>query len=119
MFHCARVRDDLHITVNFKKALGAAAGTVVFLVFSVWIFWAVAFKGELSRMKKEIYLAVSQSMGEVIRDAFNQNHSSLLKLESCQSELKQASAINKDLSKVISGKMPSGVEEGVSKKGKR
>lgn len=102
MFHAARVKSNLHVTVGIKATVITVVATLATLVFGLWLFWVVALKNELFRIRVEIYAAVSKSIGDVINDAFERNHASLLNLESCQTELKQTQAINKDLSKMVS-----------------
>jgi len=104
MFQCARVKNDLHIKIDVRRAVGGAIVFFLVLIFSLWLFWAVSFKHELKRIRAELYSAVAKSMGDVIQDSFNRNHVVLMSLEACEVELKQSIAINKDLSKMVAKK---------------
>jgi hypothetical protein len=104
MFQCARIKNDLHIKIDVRRAVGGAIVFLLVLIFSIWIFWAVSFKQELRRIRAELYGAVAKSMSDVIQDSFERNHVAMVSLEVCETELKQIVAVNKDLSKMIAKK---------------
>lgn len=66
-----------------------------------WMMWVVAIRTEINRIRNDVYVVTSQSLGQVLENNFNKNHAVLLQYESCQAELKQAQSINKDLSHII------------------
>ena len=101
MFQMDRIKNDLIIRIDFRIFV---MGVCTFLVVSVctfWMLWVVAIKTEISRIRNDVYLVTSKSLGQVLEDNFNKNHAVLLQYESCQAELKQAQSINKDLSNII------------------
>lgn len=101
MFQADRVKNDLIIRIDYRL-LTIGGGLFFFtLILSIWILWVVAFKTEMSRVKKDIYTAVSTSMSDVILKTFNENYQCLLKLDQCMTENSQVTAINKDIVKKI------------------
>ena len=109
MFTCSRVKNDIIIQANFKKTLFLVVGSFLGLVVTMWLFWVLALHVEITRIKKEIYVAVSKSMGNVMVQNFDQTHANLLRLEACQAQLSHEMSINKDLSLLLSKNL--GVEE--------
>ena len=101
MFQADRVKNDLIIRIDYRL-LTIGGGLFFFsLVLSIWVLWVIAFKVEMSRVKKDIYTAVSTSMSDVILRTFNENYQCLLKLDQCMAENNQVKAINKDIAKQL------------------
>lgn len=119
MFSCARVRDNLIIQVNFKKALIGIATSIATLALLIWLGWVITVKIEAKRLRNEIYQSMSGTVAGAIQQAFDKNHSTLLKLESCQSQLHHASAVSSDLAKMVNKKILEGNEEEPAKDTRR
>lgn len=111
MFSCARVKDNLIIQINFKRAVIGLAGSLAGIALLLWIGWIIIVKIEAERLRKEIYQSISGAVATSIQDAFARNHSTLLKLEACQSQLVQSHAISQDLAKMMNKKITETGEE--------
>lgn len=105
MFSCARVKDNLIIQVNFKRALLGLASALFATLFLLWLGWIIIVKVEAARLRQEIHQNVSGAIESAMQGSFNQNHSTLLKLEACQAQLMQSRAISSDLAKSMSKKI--------------
>lgn len=105
MFSCARVRDDLIIQINFKRFLIACASSLFVITMFLWIAWVIVVKIEAARLRSEIYQSVSGALSAAIQQSFDKNHSSLLKLEDCQTRLKHSQAASSDLAKMVNKKL--------------
>jgi len=111
MFSCARVRENLIIQVNFKRALICVFSTLFILAFLLWIAWIVVVKIEARRLREEIYQNMSGAVATAVQQSFDKNHASLLKLEDCQARLKHTDAVSSDLAKMVNKKILEGSEE--------
>jgi len=111
MFSCARVRDNLIIQVNFRKAVLYVSAAIGALALLLWLAWVVVVKIEARRLREEIYQSMSGAIAAAIQQSFDKNHASLLKLEECQARLKHTNAISSDLAKMVNKKILSGDEE--------
>jgi len=111
MFSCARVNRDLIIQVNFRRALICIGSAMAFLIVFLWAGWIILVKVEAERLRKEIYQSIAGALATSIQQSFDRNHSSLLKLEACQSQLKSSNAISSDLAKMVNKKIQNTKEE--------
>lgn len=111
MFSCARVRDNLIIQVNFRKALIGLVSAVLLVSLMLWLGWIIVVKIEAKRLREEIQQSMSGAITAAIQQSFDKNHANLLNLEACQARLKQTDAISSDLAKMVNKKILSGEEE--------
>jgi len=111
MFSCARVRDNLIIQINFKKAVIGVSVTVFVLVLMLWLGWVVVVKIEAKRLREEISQSMSVVILSAIQQSFDKNHSTLLRLENCQAKLSHAGAVSSDLAKMVGKNLLGGNEE--------
>lgn len=118
MFSCARVRNNLVIQVNFKRALIVVAASLTVLTFLLWLAWVIVVKIEAKRLREEIYQSMSGAVATAIQQSFDKNHGTLLRLENCQAQLKHASAVSTDLAKMVNKKIADGDEEVAAEKHK-
>lgn len=116
MFSCARVRDNLVIQVNFKRALIVVSTTITTLTVLLWIGWIIVVKIEAKRLREDIYQSMSGAVSTAIQQSFDKNHGTLLRLEQCQAQLKHASAVSTDLAKMVNKKLIEGDEEVTAEK---
>ena len=111
MFSCARVKDNIIIQVNFKRAMIGLASAIFSVLFLLWFGWIIIVKVEAVRLRQEIHQNVSGAIESAMQGSFNQNHSTLLKLEACQAQLMQSRAISSDLAKSMNKKIMDTKEE--------
>lgn len=111
MFSCARVRDNLIIQINFKKAVIGVSVTVFVLVLMLWLGWIIVVKVEAKRLREEISQSMSVVVLSAIQQSFDKTHGTLLRLENCQAKLSQAGAVSSDLAKMVNKKLLGGSEE--------
>jgi len=111
MFSCARVKRDLIIQVNFKRALICIGSAGLFLTTLFWMGWIIIVKIEAERLRKEIYQSISGALTASIQQSFDKNHITLLKLENCQAQLNHSNAVSSDLAKMMNKKIINTKEE--------
>lgn len=104
MFSCNRMMNNLIISVDFRAAIAFLLGVSLFFLFSIWMFWFVALRIEIRHIRKELYSALSQTMGSVIEDNFSKNHVTLLQYEECMTERHSCEAVNRDLARMMDSK---------------
>lgn len=101
MFQMDRIKNDLIIRIDFRIFVMGVCTFLATYIGIFWMMWVVAIRTEINRIRNDVYVVTSQSLGQVLENNFNKNHAVLLQYESCQAELKQAQSINKDLSHII------------------